>query len=196
MSSAKLKQAAYEVYDHQKTELLQHLLENSEDLSSAIIYVRMTDEIHALTTGMADAGFNVDSIHAKKKPAMVTKALADYKNGKLDYLIISEAIARNTKLENVQNVINYDFPEVPQDYIARVLECPDGQNISLVNPKISKPLLKLEELLEGKLPRATAEGFLYAKHALKVSTRNKSYKSSASTRSKPLQNKKKKLKKK
>ncbi len=196
MSSAKSKQSVYEVYDHQKPEFLQHLLTKTEGLGSAIIYVRTTAEIHALSSEMTKAGMTVDSIHVKKKPSMAGKALTNYASGTIDYLILSEAISRNTSLENVQNVINYDFPDVPQDYIARVLECPEGQIISLVNPKISKQLLKLEGLLDAKLPRAIAEGFLYAKHALKVSTRNKSYKSSASTRSKPLQNKKKKLKKK
>lgn len=193
MSASKSTQAAYEVYDHQKIEFTQHLITKSPGLSTAMIFVRTREDVHALTAQLTNAGLYVDSIHGQKKSDVREKVLEAHISGKLPFLVTTDAVGRNLDITGVQNVINFDFPELPEDYITRVLKCTEGNIFSLINPKICKPLLKLEEIIERELPRATVEDFDYAKHALKVSTRNKSYKTSAGARSKPLQNKKQKL---
>lgn len=194
MSGKKTEQVIYEVYNHEKLDLLQHLITNEPTLSSAMIYLCRKDEVHTLTTALSQAGFHVDSIHGQKKPEARELVLAEHIAGKLDYLVVTEASARNLDITGVKTIINVDFPELIKDYENQVL-CESTERVfSFANPKGNKLLMSLEELIEVKLPRATAEGFTYAKHALKVSTRNKQRKSGP--RSKPLQNKKSKLKKK
>ncbi len=194
MSGKTTEQVIYEAYNHEKLELLHHLITNDPALGSAMIYLCRKDEVHILTTALAESGLHVDSIHGQKKPAARTVALEEHVTGKLDYLVVTEACARNMDITGVKTIINVDFPELIKDYENQVL-CESMQRVfSFANPKGNKLLMSLEELIEVKLPRATAEGFTYAKHALKVSTRNKQRKSGP--RSKPLQNKKSKLKKK
>jgi ATP-dependent RNA helicase RhlE len=197
MSGKKTEQIIYEVYNHEKLELLQHLITHDPALGSAMIYLCRKDEVHSLTTALSQAGFHVDSIHGKKKPEARNLALKEHIAGKLDYLVATEACARNMDISGVKTIINVDFPELIKDYEHQVLSPSTERVFSFANPTKSggnKLLKSLEELIEVSFPRATAEGFSYAKHALKVSTRNKQRKSGP--RSKPLQNKKSKLKKK
>jgi len=194
MSKSTSIHSLYEVYEHQKTELLLHLLENDDKLNTAMIFVLQSDDVHAVTNMLCTKGKNVDSIHGKKKLEARTVTMEDHLAGKLDYLVVTEAIARNLDFKGVKNIINYDFPELPADYITQSGNCTDGCVYSFDNPKPTKQLIKLEEYIEGKIPRATAEGFDYAPHALKITDRNKPRK--RGPRSKPLQNKKSKLKRK
>lgn len=194
MSTKKTEQLIYEVYDHQKLELVQHLIQTHPELKSAIIYVLKKDEVHALTTSMSQAGFHVDSVHGQKKPEARELVLQEHIKGNLDYLVITEASARNLDISGVKNIINVDFPELLTDYETQVLTETSERVYSFANPKGNRLLKALEEAIEVTLPRAAAEEFSYDKHALKVSTRNKQRKSGP--RSKPLQNKKPKLKKK
>jgi len=194
MSANKTEQLIYEVYDHQKLELVQHLLTSHPDLKSAMIYIRKKDEVHALTTALSQAGIHVDSVHGQKKPEAREVTLQEHIDGKLDYLVITEASARNLDISGAKAIINVDFPELISDYETQVITTSVERVFSFANPKGTKLLQRLEELIEVSLPRAIAEDFSYDKHALKISTRNKQHK--RGPRSKPLQNKKPKLKKK
>ena len=194
MSDKKTEQLIYEVYNHQKLELVQHLITNHTDLGSAMICICRKDEVHALTTALSQAGMHVDSIHGQKKPEARLTALEEHVAGRLDYLVTTEACARNMDISGVKTIINVDFPEVITDYETQVLCSSTERVFSFANPKGNKLIIALEELIEVSFPRAVADGFRYDKHALKVSTRNKQRKSGP--RSKPLQNKKPKLKKK
>jgi len=194
MSKSTSIHSLYEVYEHQKTELLLHLLKNDDKLNTAMIFVLQSDDVHALTTILNKNGRNADSIHGKKKPEARLETMQAHLAGDLDFLVVSEAIARNLDFSGVKNIINYDFPELPADYLTQSANCTNGCIYSFDNPKTSKQLIKLEEYIEGKIPRASAEGFDYAPHALKVTNRNKPRK--RGPRSKPLQNKKSKLKRK
>jgi len=194
MPAKKTEQFIYEVYDHQKLELVEHLIQNHPDLKSAMIYIRKKDEVHALTTSMSQAGIHVDSIHGQKKPEARELVLQEHIKGNLDYLVITEASARNLDISGVKNIINVDFPELITDYETQVITDSTERVFSFANPKGNKLLQALEEAIEVSMPRAIAETFSYDKHALKVSTRNKQHK--RGPRSKPLQNKKPKLKKK
>lgn len=197
MSGKKTEQFIYEVYNHQKLALVQYLITNDPALRSAMIYLLRKDEVHALTTTLSQAGFHVDSIHGQKNPKARLIALEEHIAGRLDYLVVTEASARNLDISGVKTIINVDFPELIKDYETQVL-CPSMERVfSFANPTKSggnKLLKSLEELIEVSFPRAEAAGFKYDKHALKVSTRNKPRKRGAP--SKPLQNKKPKLKKK
>ncbi len=191
MPGKKTEQAIYEVYEHQKLELLQYLITKDPQIESAMIYLCKTDDVHLLTTTLSHAGIHVDSIHGKKNPAGRITALAEHVAGRLPYLVVTEASARNLDIAGVKTIINVDFPELLSDYETQVLTASTEKVLSFANPKGTKQLKNLEELVEVSFPRAIAEGFSYDKHALKVSTRNKQRKSGP--RSKPLQNKKSKL---
>ncbi len=155
MSGKKTEQVIYEAYNHEKLELLHHLITNDPALGSAMIYLCRKDEVHALTNKLAVAGLHVDSIHGQKKPEARLVALEEHVAGKLDYLVVTEACARNMDISGVKTIINVDFPELIKDYENQVL-CPSMERVfSFANPKGNKLLKSLEELIEVDFPRAT-----------------------------------------
>lgn len=190
------KHAIYEVFDQQKNALFHHLLENDEALDSVLVILRTREAVHALSAELANAGVIVDSIHGKKKPVLIEQAVKSFKDGKLRVLVTTDASARNIDWSGVKSMVQVDFPELVEDYVARfrVVEAAgDGVFYTFESPHNVSVVQKVEELLGSEIERARAEGFVYEAQALRArSTRNKTPKKGE--RSKPLQHKKKKWK--
>jgi ATP-dependent RNA helicase RhlE len=189
-------QSIYEVFEHQKTELLLHLLDGLPDFNKVMIFLRTLDEVHALTTVLSHAGVSVESFHGRKKPELRDRALKAFNEGKIRVIVTTEAAARVIDLTGVCNVINYDFPELDQDYLQRVelTGHAGGEVITMVTPQGVNLLSKLESLVGAELPRRVADGFVYASQAVQVKPPRKKGGTSKGLHSKPLQNKKPKYK--
>ncbi|MFC5050585.1 helicase-related protein [Rubritalea spongiae] len=190
------RHAIYEVFDHQKNDLLLHLLNAQEELSQVLVVLRTREGVHALSTALANVGIAVDSVHGKKKSELIERALSDLKSGKVQVLVVTDASARNIDLTGVPAIIQVDMPELVSDYQARlglVEKLENGVFYSFENPHNANVLAKVEELLGEEIARERAEGFAYETQALRTKqTRNKTPK--RGPRSKPLQHKKKKWK--
>ncbi|MBT8037960.1 MAG: C-terminal helicase domain-containing protein [Verrucomicrobiae bacterium] len=189
-------QSIYEVFDHQKAELLLYLIEGLPDFNMVMVFVRTRDDVHRLTTMLSHAGVAVESFHGSKKPALRDRAFKAFQEGKIRVIVTTEAAARVIDLTGVGNVINYDLPELDQDYLQRVEIARDaeGEVVTLVTPQNLPMLAKLEELIQAELPRKMAEGFVYASQAVKQKPPRKKGGTSKGLHSKPLQNKKPKFK--
>lgn len=190
------RHAIYAVFDHQKNDLLLHLLNEQEELSQVLVVLRTREGVHALTTELVNSGVSVDSVHGKKKPELIERAVSDLKTGTIRVLVVTDASARNLDFTGVSAIIHVDFPELVSDYqerLALVEKSEDGVFVSFESPHDTNTLAKVEELLGVEIPRDRAEGFEYDAQALRAkSTRNKTPK--RGPRSKPLQHKKKKWK--
>ncbi|WP_018970574.1 helicase-related protein [Rubritalea marina] len=187
--------ALYEVYDPQKNDLLSHLLMHQPELMPLLVILRSREAVHALAAELAAAGLKVDSVHGKKKPELVERALLDFKAGGLELLVATDALIRNLDLSGVRHMLHIDFPELWQDYQDRwqLVQAEDGVLLSFSTPDGSGALKAVEEVLGGEIPRTKAEGFLYeGKPPRQNPARNKTPK--RGERSKPLQHKKKKWK--
>jgi len=189
-------QFIYEVFEHQKAELLLHLLDGLPDFDKVMVFLRTRDGVHALTSTLSHAGVAVESFHGSKKTELRDRALKAFKEGRIRVIVTTEAAARVLDITGVCNVINYDFPELDQDYHQRVelVQRAGGQVITLVSPQCVKSLGKLESLAGAELPRKVADGFVYASQAIKVKSPRKKGGTSRGLHSKPLQNKKPKFK--
>ncbi len=194
MSTPTINQSIFEVFDHQKLDLLLHLLKHSPELDPVLIFVRQTSDVHTLNTAINNAGILSESIHGNKKPLLRDRALAALRDGNIRCIVITEAIARNLDLAGDASVINYDPLELLPDYFKRVISRSGGEVITFAHPKKHPQIDQIEEILETTLPRRVAEGFHYDAHALKYTYNKKSGKKGTSK--KPLQNKKPKLKRK
>ncbi len=189
-------QSIYEVYEHQKAELLLHLLDGLPDLNQVMVFLRTRDGVHALTAALSHAGVSVESFHGGKKPELRDRALKAFHEGKIRVIVTTEAAARVIDLTGVCNVINYDLPELDQDYLQRVelARRAGGEVITVVTPQSVHLLAKLEILVGAELPRKLADGFAYASQAMRVKSPRKKGGKSKGLHSKPLQNKKPKFK--
>lgn len=187
-------ESIYQVFDQQKTDLLLHLVETSADTRGIIVYVTTKETLHAVTTALSHAGIAVESIHAGKKPELRERAIAEFNSGKVHVLTMTETVTHELELADIRQVINYDIPELEKNYIIRRDSISATSEMITISP--SKKYLLLEKLnrISGtEIPVKTAEGFAYATRLEKVSAGVKG--KSKNRHSKPLQNKKPKLRK-
>lgn len=189
-------QSIYEVFEHQKAELLIHLLKTQPDDDAAVVFVRTRDSGHALTAAINQAELCAESILGGKKPELRDRALRAFKDGKLRVLVTTGAMARELDGSGVRNLIHVDFPELGEDYqrgvdLARAAE---GEVITFVSPKDVKQLIKLEAFVGAELPRKVAPEFSYDAQPINEKPPRKKGGTSKGLHSKPLQNKKPKFK--
>ena len=194
MSTPTIPQSIIEVFDHQRQDLLLHLLKNSPEITTALVFVRQTSDVHSLNTALNAEGILSEGIHGNKKPLLRDRAIKALQEGKIRVIVVTEAYARNIDLGGEASAINFDFPELLPDYFKRVISRTDGKVITFANPKKQPGLVQLEELLETTLPRHPVEDFKFDTYARKLPASLKT--ASKGTSKKPLQNKKPKLKKK
>jgi ATP-dependent RNA helicase RhlE len=110
---------AYTVDQQQKTNLLVELLKDNE-IFSAIAFTRTKARANRLALALAKHDVAVERIHGDRSQAQRTRALADFKRGKLRVLVATDVAARGIDIADLGHVVNYDVPMVPQDYVHRV----------------------------------------------------------------------------
>jgi ATP-dependent RNA helicase RhlE len=110
---------AYAVDQQRKTDLLLKLLEDNA-IFSAIAFTRTKSRANRLALHLAKHDVPADRIHCDRSQAQRTRALADFKRGKLRVLVATDLAARGIDVEDLGHVINFDVPLVPEDYVHRV----------------------------------------------------------------------------
>jgi len=159
-----ITQSIYHVFEHQKTQLLEHLLQ-SHLFYSVIVFSRTREKCEDLYNALKHSKIETDVIHGDKKQGQRRKALRDFKEGKIRVLVATDVAARGIDVSGVTHVINYDFPEHSEDYIHRIGRTGraenEGEAITFVTPKNELALRKLEKLIRITLPSKKAAGFAY-----------------------------------
>lgn len=190
---ANCPQSFYQVYEHQKTDLLMHLLTRDEEMSGVIIFVRGRDDLHALSTTIKHAGITAESVSGNKKPELRERALQELKKGITRILVATEAILREADLAGVKYVIHFDGHELDKDYLYQIETCSD-EVLTLITQNDQKHLHRLKELAGSSLTSKQDEDFNYADQPSKVKRGGAKGSGPNKSGSKPLQHKKPKLK--
>jgi ATP-dependent RNA helicase RhlE len=125
----------------------------------------MKDGANRLTTFLQAAGLKATRLHSSRSQEQRIKALQDFKDGKVQVLVATDIVARGIDIEGVSQVVNFDFPVNPEDYVHRIGRTgraeAQGEAISLV-PKGDLNLLGITELAIGqRLDRKRLRGFDY-----------------------------------
>ena len=187
-------QSIYEVFDHQKTDLLLHLFTQDGNYGPALVFVRSRETLQALTTALQHGDLAADSISGNKKSELRDRALAQLLSGELRVIVATEAVLRDTDLTGIRQIIHFDFHELDRDYQAR-LDLTSAEEITTFVSQHDQQLLKkLEELAGSPLDSKQAPDFDYDSQPRKIKGPIKKTHASNKTKSKPLQNKKPKLK--
>lgn len=191
-------ESVYEVFEHQKAQLLMHLLAQNPQWNRSLVLVRSRKDLHELTAEMHQSGkaMAVDSIHGQKKPELRDRTLKDFADGALRILVTNEASVRDLELPSLDCVIYFDPPELNVDYTKyRDVVTAGGGAILLLVHTQDKPLIsRLESDLGRNFPRKEAESFAYDSQPQRQKSPRKKGGKSKGVQSKPLQNKKPKLK--
>ncbi len=146
----------------QKPALLAELIE-TENWQQVLVFSRTKHGANRLTKFLEDQNISAAAIHGNKSQAARTRALADFKSGEVRVLVATDIAARGIDINQLPQVVNFDLPNVPEDYVHRIGRTgragKEGQAISLVSADEFKQLSDIERLLKQLLTRKIIDGF-------------------------------------
>ena len=145
-----------------KHPLLAHLIQ-SNDWKQVLVFTRTKHGANKLVTQLEKDGITSMAIHGNKSQTARTKALADFKAGKLTALVATDIAARGIDIDQLPHVVNYDLPNVSEDYVHRIGRTgragSNGVAVSLVCIDEHQMLRDIEKLIKQKLPQEVIAGF-------------------------------------
>jgi len=155
-------QCIYPVDKSQKPGLLTHLI-HSNDWQQVLIFSKTKHGANRLAAHLEKAGIGAAAIHGNKSQGARTKALADFKSGAVRALVATDIAARGLDIDQLPQVVNFDLPNVPEDYVHRIGRTgragATGNAVSLVCSDDFKLLADIERLIQEVLPREILVGF-------------------------------------
>lgn len=161
-SAQSVQQTVYPVDKKRKSELLLHLI-GQNNWQQVLVFCRTKHGANRLSEYLCKFGVRSTAIHGNKTQAARTKALADFKRGKASVLVATDIAARGIDIDTLPHVINFDLPQVPEDYVHRIGRTgragAEGEAISLVSADEAKQLFAIERLLKRKLDRQLIDDF-------------------------------------
>jgi len=157
-----VEQSLYIVDKNRKTELLKQLIK-SESWYQALVFSRTKHGANKIVKQLEIDGIHAAAIHGNKSQAHRTKVLERFKEGKLQILVATDIAARGIDIDLLPQVVNYDLPQVPEDYVHRIGRTgragSSGRAISLVCAEENKMLRDIERLLKRPIDRVEMLGF-------------------------------------
>lgn len=158
-----VEQYIYQVDQKQKTAALIHLIKQN-DWKQVLVFSRTKHGANRIAKNLEAKDLTAAAIHGNKSQGARTKALANFKSGEVRVLVATDIAARGIDIDQLPNVVNFDLPNVPEDYVHRIGRTgragADGQAVSLVSGDESKLLRDIERLIKQKIPRKEVEGFV------------------------------------
>lgn len=157
-----VSQMVYSVDKSRKRELLSFLI-GSKNWRQVLVFTRTKHGANRLSKQLELDGLKSAAIHGNKSQGARTRALADFKSGQVRVLVATDIAARGLDIEKLPHVVNYDLPNVSEDYVHRIGRTgradQEGLAVSLVSPDEDKLLWDIEKLLKAKLPLEVFPGF-------------------------------------
>lgn len=170
-ASVQVQQCIHPVDKAMKPALLSHLI-REKNWHQALVFSRTKHGANKLVNLLAQDKIEALAIHGNKSQAARTKALRDFKSGKIQILVATDIAARGIDIDHLPLVINFDLPQVAEDYVHRIGRTgragADGQAISLVSADEIHQLRDIEKLLKRRIARVEIEDF-EPKHQLPLS---------------------------
>lgn len=157
-----VKQWICPVDKKQKSALLAHLIHENK-WEQVLVFSRTKHGANRLVRQLEDKQITATAIHGNKSQGARTKALADFKKGAVRVMVATDIAARGIDINHLPQVINFDLPNVPEDYVHRIGRTgragKKGQAISLVSADEFVQLWDIEKLIQRLLDRKLIDGF-------------------------------------
>ena len=151
-----------------KKDLLTHLIK-SQDWHQVLVFTRMKHGANRLTEHLMKNDITAMAIHGNKSQGARTKALAEFKSGELQVLVATDIAARGIDIDQLPHVVNYELPNVPEDYVHRIGRTgragAQGEAVSLVCVDELAFLRDIEKLIKRPIPKEVVPGFEPDPHA-------------------------------
>ncbi len=146
-----------------KSALLTHLIKEN-NWSQVLVFSRTKHGANRLCRHLEGHRLKAAAIHGNKSQAARTKALADFKHNKIQILVATDIAARGLDIDQLPHVVNFDLPNVPEDYVHRIGRTgragATGEAISLVSADEFKQLAAIERLIQQLITRQYEDDFI------------------------------------
>jgi ATP-dependent RNA helicase RhlE len=157
-----IEQTVHPVDKSRKRELLSFLI-GSERWQQVLVFSRTKHGANRLAGQLVADGINAAAIHGNKSQGARTRALAEFKSGKVQVLVATDIAARGLDIDQLPHVVNFDLPNVPEDYVHRIGRTGragrEGEAVSLVCVDELKLLKDIERLIKRDIPKRVIEGY-------------------------------------
>ncbi len=157
-----IAQKIHPVDRDKKHPMLAHLIKTN-NWKQVLVFTRTKHGANKLVEQLGKDGIGAMAIHGNKSQSARTKALAEFKDGSLTALVATDIAARGIDIDQLPHVVNYDLPNVPEDYVHRIGRTgragATGEAVSLVCVDEHQMLKDIEKLIKQTLPRHVIDGF-------------------------------------
>jgi len=162
--AAGITQSVFPVPQELKLQLLDTLLQRGE-IQNAIVFTRTKHRANRVFEQLEKRRIKVARIHGNRSQVQRTEALAGFKAGRYRILVATDIAARGIDVEALSHVVNFDVPNIPEDYIHRVGRTAraelTGDAITFVAADEENDLRAIERAIGKRLPRVTVPDFDY-----------------------------------
>ena len=161
-ASEQVTQHVHMVDKKRKRELLSQMI-GQGNWQQVLVFTRTKHGANHLAEQLNKDGIRSAAIHGNKSQGARTRALADFKSGDIRVLVATDIAARGLDIEELPHVVNYELPNVPEDYVHRIgrtgRAAATGEALSLVCVDELKLLRDIERLLKKEIPRIALDGY-------------------------------------
>jgi ATP-dependent RNA helicase RhlE len=161
----KIEQSIYPVNSQQKVDLLLSLIQE-HDLNRVLVFTRTKHRADRVAKSLSKAGISGAAIHGNRSQSQRQQALDGFKRGRHKVLVATDIVARGIDVDNISHVINFDLPNVPEDYVHRIGRTAragkSGTAFSLFSPEEHDQLRDIEKTIGAVLACEDHAGFAYA----------------------------------
>ena len=162
-ASELVEQSVHLVDQSHKRDLMSYLIKY-HNWQQVLVFTRTKHGANRLAEKLIKDGIEAAAIHGNKSQGARTKALSQFKQGTVQVLVATDIAARGLDIDQLPQVVNFELPNVPQDYVHRIGRTgragSPGAAISLVDREEMKHLRDIERLIKRELPKTTAPGFV------------------------------------
>jgi len=157
-----VSQVVHPVDRERKRELLSFMV-GSQNWRQVLVFTRTKHGANRLSQQLEKDGISSAAIHGNKSQGARTRALANFKRGEVRVLVATDIAARGLDIDQLPHVVNYELPNVPEDYVHRIGRTGragnEGQAVSLVCVDEHKLLDDIERLLKRDLSKIVIPGY-------------------------------------
>jgi ATP-dependent RNA helicase RhlE len=158
----KVEQALYYVSKKSKTKLLVHLIQQNE-IDSVLVFSRTKHGANKIVKQLDKVQIKAEAIHGNKSQGARQRALENFKNRDTKVLIATDIAARGIDVSQLELVINFDLPNVPETYVHRIGRTGRAKNsgiaISFCDIEERAYLRDIQKLIDIKIPVVTQHPF-------------------------------------
>ncbi|PSR17196.1 ATP-dependent RNA helicase RhlE [filamentous cyanobacterium CCP3] len=161
-TAERVEQVVHPVDRHRKRELLSHMI-GFHNWEQVLVFTRTKHGANRLAEQLAKDGLKTAAIHGNKTQAARARALKDFKQGRVRVLVATDVASRGIDIDQLPYVVNFELPNVPEDYVHRIGRTGragnEGRAVSLISDDELPLLMGIERLLKQSITQDVVPGY-------------------------------------